>query len=106
LLYSPEEVIDNEYENLNSWWLNDNNTIKMNVIYKINKQLDDSGFNNIDFEINTSFKIDNKGIYAMRAVPVFNGFLPKNKEKDLKKFIDSTQTEGNFEKIKNLVKLI
>ena len=106
LLYSPEEDIDNEYENLNSWWLNANNTIKMNVIYKINKQLDDSGFNNIDFEINTSFKIDNKGIYAMRAIPVFNGFLPKNKEKDLKKFIDSTQTEGNFEKIKNLVKLI
>jgi hypothetical protein len=78
----------------------------MNVIYKINKQLDDSGFNNIDFEINTSFKIDNKGIYAMRVIPVFKGFLPKNKEKDLKKFIDSTQTEGNFEKIKNLIKLI
>ena len=42
----------------------------------------------------------------MRAIPVFTGYLPKNKEKDLKKFIESTQTEGNFEKIKNSVNLI
>ncbi len=78
----------------------------MDVIYKINRQLDEAGFNNIDFEIDTSCKIDNKGIYAMRAIPIFTGCLPKNKEKDLKKFIDSTQEEGNFEKIKNSVNLI
>jgi hypothetical protein len=106
LLYSPVEDVDNEYENLNSWWLNANNKIKMDVIYKINRQLDEAGFNNIDFEIDTSCKIDNKGIYAMRAIPIFTGCLPKNKEKDLKKFIDSTQEEGNFEKIKNSVNLI
>ena len=106
LLYIPNNEKENEYENLNSWWLKADNKTKMDIIYKINRELEESGFNNINFEIDTSFKVDNKGVYALRAVPIFRGCLQKNKEKDLKKFIDSTESELNLEKVQNLVSLI
>jgi hypothetical protein len=104
LLYQNEEN-NNEYENLNTWWLKANNEIKTNVIYTINRELEEAGFNNVNFEINTSFTINNKGIDDIRVVPILRGFAPKKKEKDLIKFIESIESEVQLEKIENLITL-
>ena len=105
LLYTKENE-DNEYYNLNSFLLNADNKTKLDIIYKINRELEDANFHNVNFEIDNSCKIDNKGVFAMRAIPIFKGVAEKKREKDLKKFIDSTESESNLEKIKNLVTLI
>ena len=105
LLYTKENE-DNEYYNLNSFLLNADNKTKLDIIYKINRELEDANFHNVNFEIDSSCKIDNKGVFAMRAIPIFKGVAEKKREKDLKKFIDSTESESNLEKIKNLVTLI
>ena len=105
LLYTKENE-DNEYYNLNSFLLNADNKTKLDIIYKINRELEDANFHNVNFEIDSSCKIDNKGVFAMRAIPIFKGVAEKKRQKDLQKFIESTESESNLEKIKNLVTLI
>jgi len=105
LLYTKEDE-NNEYENLNSFLLNADNKTKLDIINKINRELEDANFKNVNFEIDNSCKIDNKGIFAKRAIPIFKGVLEKKREKDLNKFIESTESESNLEKIKNMVILI
>ena len=104
-LYTKENE-DNEKDNLNSFLLNADNKTKLDIIYKINRELEDANFHNVNFEIDNSCKINNKGIFAMKAIAIFKGVAEKKRQKDLQKFIDSTESESSLEKIKNSVTLV
>ena len=42
----------------------------------------------------------------MKAIAIFKGVAEKKRQKDLQKFIESTESESSLEKIKNSVTLV
>ncbi len=51
----------------------------MDVFIKLIENQKDSGLNNNNFKIDSSFKVDNKDVYALRSVAIFKGVNIKKK---------------------------
>ena len=83
VLNAPEQNAIDEITNLNAWFSNGDNKTKSYFVKNINRDLEQKGLNQVNFNIDTETLFDKEGVLSTKVKPQFNGICPNSKKRNL-----------------------
>jgi hypothetical protein len=106
VLYAPEQNEIDEVTNLNAWFSNGDNKTKSYFVKKINRDLEQKGLNQVNFNIDSETLFDKEGVLSTKVKPQFNGICPKSKKNILENLIKNFTKDSKLEQVENKVEYI
>jgi len=106
VLYAPEQNGIDEITNLNAWFSNGDNKTKSYFVKNINRDLEQKGLNQVNFNIDTETLFDKEGVLSTKVKPQFNGICPNSKKRNLENLINSFTKDTKLEQVENKVEYI